>query len=105
MMEVDTLSRPTSMSLGPTIPWSKPQKWRGYGGGKPSMKSIEFDQQLDKIAIWLEQWDHDQVKLQVLRTTRVIVFLYCQPKTRFFIVSQLSKVSQNVSQMEASLSG
>ena len=36
-------------------------EWRGHGGGKPTMQSVDFDQQLDKIAIWLEQWDHDQV--------------------------------------------
>lgn len=36
-------------------------EWRGHGGGKPTLQTVDFDQQLDKIAIWLEQWDHEQV--------------------------------------------
>ena len=43
--------------------WSshRGNEWRGYGGIRPTMKTVDFDQQLDKIAIWLEQWDHNQV--------------------------------------------
>lgn len=35
--------------------------WRGHGGRAPTMSSVEFDRQLDKIAIWLEDWSHEQV--------------------------------------------
>ncbi|KAL4233353.1 hypothetical protein ACF0H5_008035 [Mactra antiquata] len=34
--------------------------WRGHGGRAPTMSSVEFDRQLDKIAVWLESWNHDQ---------------------------------------------
>ena len=36
-------------------------KWRGRGGGHPSTSAVEFDKQLDKISIWLENWTHSQV--------------------------------------------
>ena len=35
--------------------------WRGHGGRPPTLSSVEFDRQLDKIAVWLETWSHDQV--------------------------------------------
>lgn len=35
--------------------------WRGHGGRPPTISSVEFDRQLDKIAIWLEDWSHEQV--------------------------------------------
>lgn len=35
--------------------------WRGQGGRAPTLSSIEFDKQLDKIAVWMEEWTHDQV--------------------------------------------
>ena len=35
--------------------------WRGYGGGVPTLNTVEFDKQLDKVSIWLEHWDHEQV--------------------------------------------
>ncbi|XP_048240296.1 F-box protein MET30-like [Haliotis rufescens] len=34
--------------------------WRGHGGVHPTPSSVEFDRQLDKVAIWLERWDHDE---------------------------------------------
>ncbi|XP_046574682.1 LOW QUALITY PROTEIN: F-box/WD repeat-containing protein 7-like [Haliotis rubra] len=34
--------------------------WRGHGGVHPTPSSVEFDRQLDKVAIWLEHWDHDE---------------------------------------------
>ncbi|CAH1798892.1 unnamed protein product [Owenia fusiformis] len=36
----------------------QPSPWRGYGGLAPTMNSVEFDKQLDRISHWLEQWDH-----------------------------------------------
>ncbi|PVD28511.1 hypothetical protein C0Q70_11099 [Pomacea canaliculata] len=33
--------------------------WRGHGGRHPTHSSVAFDRQLDKVSIWLEQWDHD----------------------------------------------
>lgn len=36
--------------------------WRGHGGRHPTYSSVEFDRQLDKVAIWLENWDHEQVR-------------------------------------------
>lgn len=36
--------------------------WRGHGGRHPTYSSVEFDRQLDKISLWLESWDHSQVK-------------------------------------------
>ena len=36
--------------------------WRGHGGRAPTMSSVEFDRQLDKISVWLEEWSHDQVR-------------------------------------------
>lgn len=36
--------------------------WRGHGGVHPTQSSVEFDRQLDKVAIWLERWDHDEVR-------------------------------------------
>nr|KAG5711219.1 hypothetical protein BaRGS_004863 [Batillaria attramentaria] len=38
---------------------AEPVQWRGHGGRHPTNSSVEFDRQLDKISIWLEQWDHD----------------------------------------------
>ena len=37
--------------------------WRGHGGRAPTMSSVEFDRQLDKISVWLEDWTHEQVSL------------------------------------------
>nr|XP_011450638.2 F-box/WD repeat-containing protein 7 isoform X3 [Crassostrea gigas] len=34
--------------------------WRGHGGRHPTYSSVEFDRQLDKISLWLENWDHSQ---------------------------------------------
>ncbi|XP_060599165.1 uncharacterized protein LOC132752799 isoform X1 [Ruditapes philippinarum] len=34
--------------------------WRGHGGRAPTMSSVEFDRQLDKIAVWVEEWNHEQ---------------------------------------------
>ncbi|WAR08621.1 hypothetical protein MAR_018579 [Mya arenaria] len=34
--------------------------WRGQGGRPPTMSSVEFDRQLDKISVWLEGWTHEQ---------------------------------------------
>ncbi|KAL3884119.1 hypothetical protein ACJMK2_030341, partial [Sinanodonta woodiana] len=34
--------------------------WRGHGGRHPTISSVEFDRQLDKVAMWLENWTHDQ---------------------------------------------
>lgn len=34
--------------------------WRGHGGRPPTMSSVEFDRQLDKIAVWVENWSHEQ---------------------------------------------
>ena len=35
--------------------------WRGHGGRQPTVSSVEFDRQLDKISVWLEDWSHEQV--------------------------------------------
>ena len=35
--------------------------WRGHGGRHPTPSSVEFDRQLDKISLWIEDWNHDQV--------------------------------------------
>lgn len=35
--------------------------WRGHGGRAPTMSSVEYDRQLDRVAVWLETWNHDQV--------------------------------------------
>lgn len=37
--------------------------WRGHGGRHPTASSVEFDRQLDKISIWLEDWNHTQVNI------------------------------------------
>ncbi|XP_052807929.1 uncharacterized protein LOC128236846 isoform X1 [Mya arenaria] len=39
--------------------------WRGQGGRPPTMSSVEFDRQLDKISVWLEGWTHEQ-RCQIL---------------------------------------
>ncbi|KAL5010050.1 hypothetical protein ScPMuIL_012355 [Solemya velum] len=39
--------------------------WRGHGGTHPTCSTVEFDCQMDKIAIWIEEWDHNQ-KCQVI---------------------------------------
>ncbi|KAJ8311029.1 hypothetical protein KUTeg_011413 [Tegillarca granosa] len=39
--------------------------WRGHGGRHPTASSVEFDRQLDKISIWLEDWNHTQ-RCQIL---------------------------------------
>ncbi|KAH3737987.1 uncharacterized protein LOC127851391 [Dreissena polymorpha] len=39
--------------------------WRGQGGRAPTLSSVEFDRQLDKVAMWLEEWNHEQ-RCQVL---------------------------------------
>ena len=49
-----------------TLPIPPPVKsveipWRGHGGRPPTFSSVEFDRQLDKIAVWLEDWSHEQV--------------------------------------------
>ncbi|XP_070188911.1 beta-TrCP-like [Littorina saxatilis] len=36
-----------------------PVLWRGHGGRQPTSSSVEFDRQLDKVSIWMEQWEHD----------------------------------------------
>lgn len=41
--------------------------WRGHGGRHPTYSSVEFDRQLDKISLWLESWDHSQVKRKILK--------------------------------------
>lgn len=35
--------------------------WRGHGGRHPTPSSVEFDRQLDKISLWIEDWNHEQV--------------------------------------------
>ncbi|XP_013398191.1 F-box/WD repeat-containing protein 7 isoform X2 [Lingula anatina] len=35
-------------------------QWRGLGGGHATMVSVEFDRQLDRISLWLEEWTHQQ---------------------------------------------
>ena len=37
--------------------------WRGQGGGKTSLHSIQFDKQMDNISLWLEEWDHQTVSI------------------------------------------
>ncbi|CAG2255121.1 FBXW7 [Mytilus edulis] len=34
--------------------------WRGHGGRHPTHSSVEFDRQLDKISLWIEEWNHEQ---------------------------------------------
>ncbi|XP_069104646.1 F-box and WD repeat domain-containing 11-A-like isoform X2 [Argopecten irradians] len=34
--------------------------WRGHGGRHPTQSSVEFDRQLDKISMWMENWNHSQ---------------------------------------------
>ncbi|XP_059143186.1 F-box/WD repeat-containing protein 7-like [Physella acuta] len=34
--------------------------WRGMGGVLTSASEVEFDQQMDKILLWLEGWSHQQ---------------------------------------------
>ena len=36
--------------------------WRGSGGVVPDEESVEYDQQLDKLSLWVEKWNHQQVK-------------------------------------------
>lgn len=57
----NTVRKPTKTFTPP--PAMKPEDvpWRGHGGRPPTFSSIEFDRQLDKIAVWLEDWNHDQV--------------------------------------------
>ena len=38
--------------------------WRGQGGGKTSLHSVQFDKQMDNISLWLEEWDHQTVSFQ-----------------------------------------
>ena len=38
--------------------------WRGQGGGKTSLRSVQFDKQMDNISLWLEGWDHQTVSTQ-----------------------------------------
>ncbi|XP_021369351.1 probable E3 ubiquitin ligase complex SCF subunit sconB isoform X1 [Mizuhopecten yessoensis] len=34
--------------------------WRGHGGRHPTQSSVEFDRQLDKVSMWMENWSHSQ---------------------------------------------
>ena len=38
-----------------------PWRARDIGGRPPSLRLVEFDRQLDKISLWLEEWSHQQV--------------------------------------------
>ena len=40
---------------------SENNTWKGQGGGKNSLHSVQFDKQMDKISLWLEEWDHQTV--------------------------------------------
>lgn len=42
--------------------------WRGHGGRQPTLSSVEFDRQLDKIAVWLEEWSHEQVSSMSMKS-------------------------------------
>ena len=63
---ISPLPRSLQPSRSSTLPVVFEEKkdsysWRGLGGRKPTVRSIEFDRQLDKLAVWMEQWDHDEV--------------------------------------------
>ena len=44
-----------------------PNSWRGQGGGVSTLDSVQFDRQMDKISLWVEEWDHNTVS-EILTT-------------------------------------
>ena len=48
--------------------------WRGQGGGKTSLHSVQFDKQMDNISLWLEEWDHQTVSFQFKKLFYFIYF-------------------------------
>ena len=55
--------------------------WRGQGGGKTSLHSVQFDKQMDNISLWLEEWDHQTVSFQFKNLFYFIYF--CVLKLKF----------------------
>jgi hypothetical protein len=48
-------------SIGDNGQTERPHAWRGFGGLVPTIDRIEYDKQLDRISIWMESWNHEQV--------------------------------------------
>ena len=63
-VSLSILKKDDNSKIVPTLTTcSVPSKatWRGHGGRHPTPSSVEFDRQLDKISLWIEDWNHDQV--------------------------------------------
>ena len=60
-------------TAGPQSARPQPVLWRGHGGRQPTVSSVEFDRQLDKVSIWLEGWDHDTVSRMCIEVVCVCV--------------------------------
>ena len=54
--------------------------WRGQGGGKTSLHSVQFDKQMDNISLWLEEWDHQTVSFQFKKLFSSLYFLCVELK-------------------------
>lgn len=62
-VSLSILRKDDNSQIVPTLTTcSVPSKssWRGHGGRHPTPSSVEFDRQLDKISLWIEDWNHDQ---------------------------------------------
>lgn len=46
--------------------------WRGRGGGQLTLSAIEFDRQLDKVSVWLDQWTHSQVSHTLVKSLSIL---------------------------------
>lgn len=71
-VSLSILRKDDNSQIVPTLTTcSVPSKssWRGHGGRHPTPSSVEFDRQLDKISLWIEDWNHDQVCTQYTSRT------------------------------------
>lgn len=74
----------------------KSVQWRGHGGRHPTVSSVQFDRQLDKVSIWLEQWSHETVICMLYKKILIyfiVFYLYSYLLTSLVEFAQIFIVS------------